>query len=106
RPRQQEARQPSAAPRAPAPWRWRCDQPPTVGPRPESACPWRLLLRSATFLPLLAAHAQGRPRECLQPGLADRLAARLAGAVGARVNSGECPFSLREQLTGVVGQRK
>src|SRR5215469_3018382 len=86
--------------------RWCSDQPPAVGPRLESACPSRLPLRSATFLPLLAAHAQDRSRKCLQPCLADRLAARLARSIGAGINLVKRPLGLRQKLAGVVGQRE
>src|SRR5260221_656215 len=70
------------------------------------ACYLRAVCWSAPFLSLLAAHAQGRPGERLQAGLADRLTARLAPAVGACVNSRQRPLGLDKQIARVVGQRE
>src|SRR5690606_31289492 len=54
--------------------------------------------RSAALLAFPASHAQGRPRERLQPRLADRVPAVLAHAVGAVVDAGQSPLGLAEDL--------
>src|SRR6266702_312656 len=61
---------------------------------------------SAALLPLLARHAQDRAGERLQPCLADRLPARFAGAVRARVHPGQRPLGLGQQFAGVMGERE
>src|SRR5690606_6081575 len=60
----------------------------------------------ATLLALLARDAQGRAREGHDPGLADRLAARLARAEGARLEPLEGVGGLLEHVARVVHERE
>ncbi len=50
-------------------------------------------------------HTQGCTRECLQPCLADRIAAALANAVGAVIESLQGPLDLGQQIPAVGGER-
>src|SRR5674476_50578 len=70
------------------------------------SCARSLLLRElATLLLGFAWHAQGRTREGQKTILADRVAARLADAVGAVDDPLEGMFALFEHHARVVGQR-
>src|SRR3954453_20914013 len=77
---------------------------PTGGTRTPLA--FQGLAASAAFLALPALDAQRRPGEGQQPGLAHRLAARLAHPVGPGGDPDQRMLGLLQQLAGVVADRQ